>query len=139
MIKLARDEFQKALDVDPGYAKVHRNLGFIYLQQGLVSEAIKEFKRFIAIDDSSAFVRATLGNIYLGKGEIREAEKELIRALEIDPRYPKAHFYLASVYERVDQEKAIQQWRRYLEVASDQPGEASIIHSVRKRLKQLER
>ncbi len=139
MIKLASSQVQKALNLNPGYADAHKNLGFIYLRQGLVSAAIKEFKRFIAIDDSSAFVRATLGNIYLGKGEIREAEKELIRALEIDPQYPKAHFYLASVYERVDREKAIQQWRRYLEVASDQPGEASIIHSVRKRLKQLER
>jgi spermidine synthase len=138
MIELARSEVQKALDINPGYAEAHKNLGLIYLRQGLISAAVKEFKQFIAINDSSAFVRAMLGNIYFGRGELREAEKELLRALEIDPRYPKAYFYLASVYEKVDQERAIQQWRRYLEVARDQPSEAMIIPLVEKRLKQLE-
>lgn len=139
MIELAISEVQKALNINPGYAEAYKNLGFIYLHQGLVSAAIEEFKQFIAIDDRSAFVRATLGNIYLKKGKIREAEKELLRALEIDLQYPKAHFYLASVYERVDKEKAIRQWRRYLEVARGEPSEAHIIPSVRKRLEQLEK
>ncbi len=139
MIELARDEVQRALDINPGCAEAHKNLGLIYLLQGLISAAVKEFKQFIAIDDSSAFVRATLGNIYFRRGELREAEKEFLRALEIDPRYPEAYLYLASVYEKVDQERAIQQWRRYLEVARDQPNEVMTIPLVEKKLEQYGR
>ena len=57
----AREQYRRALELDPRCAGAHNNLGVLYQNKGLYDEAIREFQRATFIDPHYDKARNNLG------------------------------------------------------------------------------
>ena len=103
-LKKAIEEFQDAIDRDPGFALGYVGLADVYVAQehysGLASREIlpkarAAVDRALAIDNSLAEAHTTSASIYQRQWRWAEAEDELKRAISLNPNYPTAHHFYA--------------------------------------------
>jgi tetratricopeptide (TPR) repeat protein len=83
--------FQRALQLDPGYAEAHNNLGNALLQKGAVDEAIAQFQNALQINPGLAVAHYDLGIALLRRGAVNDAIFQYQQALQINPDYADAH------------------------------------------------
>ena len=84
-------EFNQALEISPGYADSHNNLGRVLLEQHRVPEAIDQFQAAIEINPAFAEAHNNLGYAYRTLGQNDKAITEYRAAIDADPKY--AHAY----------------------------------------------
>jgi Tfp pilus assembly protein PilF len=121
-IKQAIEYFNRAIEIDPGYALAYSGLADCYNLQGLrdadPKEAFPKAKamalKALEIDDTLAEAHASLGFVkHRFDWDFAGAEKEFKRALELNPNYATAHqwyaFYFASIGKFTE---AIEEMRR---------------------------
>ena len=72
----AIDNYQKALQIDPGYQDALHGLGMALFNRGRVDDAIATAKRLIEIDNDDILAHTSLSMFYQSQGRIEEAEKE---------------------------------------------------------------
>jgi len=84
--------FQKALGINPDYAKARNNLGNALAQKGQIDDALAQFQKAVAIDSSFAQAHYNFGNALVQKGQMDEAMEEYKKALELSPGYAEAHY-----------------------------------------------
>ena len=77
---------KEAIQVEPR-AKIYRNLGSSYLEQGKVDEAIVAFKKAVQIDPSFVEAHYLLADVYSLKGEGVLSRKSLDQAMVLDGSY----------------------------------------------------
>lgn len=77
----ANDEQQRA--------KIHTDLGMLYLQQERFEVALEEAKLALAADSSYALAYSLLGMTYMALNDMRTAEENLQRALSYAPQDPE--------------------------------------------------
>lgn len=76
----------EAIQVEPR-AKIYRNLGASYLEQGKVDEAIVAFKKAVQIAPSCVEVHYLLADVYSIKGEGVLSRKSLDQAMALEGSY----------------------------------------------------
>ena len=131
-------EYRKTIDLDPDNAGVHVSLGRIYYnEKGLYHEAVAEYSRAIQLDPALIEAHLALGEVYEEKGLYQEAIARYAKVLAVDPQHPTAHYGLALAYEKVDREKAIAMWEKYIELATRVASEKDWLDIARKHLKKL--
>ncbi len=100
--KKAAEYFQKAIDLDPDFARAYTGLadaysilGFLHAMPSLEAEAkARAFTmRALELDNTLAEAYTTLG--FLGNNEFEWAESERLyrKAIELNPSYATAHFW----------------------------------------------
>jgi serine/threonine protein kinase/Tfp pilus assembly protein PilF len=103
-LKKAVEEFQEAIDRDPGFALGYVGLADAYVNQehysGMSSretlpKAREAVDRALAIDNSLAEAHTTSAAIYQREWRWAETEDELKRAITLNPNYPTAHHFYA--------------------------------------------
>jgi tetratricopeptide (TPR) repeat protein len=92
----AGDCFRGAIDLDPGNAEAHGNLGIVLQEQGRPDEALAFFRRAVDLKPASAAFHNNLGNALRQKGQLDEAVEVLERAVNLSPDFAKAHYNLAN-------------------------------------------
>jgi tetratricopeptide (TPR) repeat protein len=113
-------EWKKALELDPGDAKAHNNLGVLLLQKGRLDEAAGHFQS--AVDASSEFgdAQSNLGIAMLQKGKVEEAVMHLQKASELSPGKVQIQYNLgAAFYLGGKVPEALAHWREGLRVDPD--------------------
>jgi putative PEP-CTERM system TPR-repeat lipoprotein len=90
-VEQAINQFQKALDLQPDFARARVHLALLFLNKKRVDEAIQEAKKVLAQDDENALAHNIVGSAYLLKGNHAEGLAELNKALEIDPSLADVH------------------------------------------------
>jgi tetratricopeptide (TPR) repeat protein len=134
----AIENYKKTLDLDPDGAPVHVSLGRIYYnEKGQYHEAVREYNRAIQLNPALMEAHLALGEVYEEKGLYQDAIARYGKALEIDPRHPGAHYGIAVAYEKVDREKAVAMWEKYLELATGLSSEKDYLDIAKKHLKRL--
>jgi serine/threonine-protein kinase len=128
-LKLAVSHFQRAIDVDPGYALAYSGLADAYFYRGYAFGALaprdampkaKEAAlQALALDPQLGEADTSLAMIlYFFDWRFAEAEASITRALALSPNYPTAHHfkavYLWTRYQRA--EEAMAEVRRALEL-----------------------
>ena len=81
---LAITEFQKAVDINPGFARAHNNLGIVLAQKGRDDEAIGHFEKALdtnADDTDAAAAQYNLGSALMRKGRTEKAAVDFRKAL----------------------------------------------------------
>ena len=73
----ALEEYGKALQLNPNYAKVYTNIGTIYLEKKDYDKAIQQFKKVIELNYWDKKAHYNLGLVYLYKGKIEKAKEEV--------------------------------------------------------------
>ncbi len=133
-------EYRKALHLEPENARVHFGLGKIYYnEKQLYHEAVAEYEQAIKLDPKFIEAHLNLADLYQEKGLYQEAVARYTQVLSMDPRHPGATYGLAMAYEKVDSKKAIEQWEKYIELASTLPSEKEWVDIAKKHLNRLRR
>jgi adenylate cyclase len=103
----ARQMFEKAIELDPRYAKAYVGLGRTHLalfQYGWTefpAQALQQAhdlaQKAVSLEESNASAHALLGIVYRYRMQYDLAIKELERALELNPNDARSHAALGSV------------------------------------------
>jgi tetratricopeptide (TPR) repeat protein len=116
----AIDQFQMAVNIDPGFAEAQNNLSVALTKKGRTEEAIAHLQTVLKWYPGEAKAHYNLGNALLQKGELNAAIAAYERALSIQPRYADARYNLGIALEqngRVDE--AIAQYQKTLQDKPD--------------------
>ncbi len=109
----AESKFLKAIELKSNYAAAHYQLGLTYERQGRLDDAIAKLESIASYNPSDIGVAFQLGQLYLRRNvpsDLPLAQKQFERAVELSPSFSNARWFLASVYERLDEKpKAIEQ------------------------------
>jgi tetratricopeptide (TPR) repeat protein len=136
----AIEEYKKALAIEPENARVHLGMGKIYYnEKQLYHEAVAAYQQAITLDPKLLDAHLSLGELYEEKGLYQEAVARYSHVLSVDPRHPGAMYGLALAYEKVDVKKAVEQWERYIELASQLPSEKDWVDIAKRHLGKLQR
>jgi tetratricopeptide (TPR) repeat protein len=133
-------EYKKALAIEPANARVYLGMGKIYYnEKQLYHEAVAAYQQAIALDPKLLDAHLSLGELYEEKGLYEEAVARYSHVLSVEPAHPGATYGLALAYEKVDPKRAIEQWERYIELATSLPSEKDWVDIARKHLGKLQR
>lgn len=95
----ARRAYERALDLDPGLAEAHVNLGRLYHEDGSHEKAEGHYRAAIEKDPEYALAHFNLGVLLEDCGRAKEAIAAYHKALQYDPTFADAHYNLALLYE----------------------------------------
>ncbi len=128
---LAREAYQQAIELDPGYVWPYHHLGLIYRQQQSYEEALHSFQQaVIRHTDIGERARAwnQIGDIYQALGRLREAIGAYHQAIELDPTYASPWNSVGDVCRLLERpDEAIDAYRRAVEL---EPAMAWPYHSL---------
>lgn len=136
-LRLAREEFNKALELKPDLIDAKIQLALLLETEGKIKEAIEkleELKSSFSLTTpvlSRAEAIFQLGRLYFNQGKIDKAMREFKEAIRLNPNFANARYSLGICYQQKgEKEKAIQEFKKVLEL---NPGN----EEVRKRLEEL--
>ena len=96
--RAAQAAFERALELDPGYAMAYHGLGGAHHQQGRLDRAIAEYERACALDTSLFTALNDLGRACYQAGNQQRAVEVLERAVRLRPDLARAHLNLGQSY-----------------------------------------
>jgi tetratricopeptide (TPR) repeat protein len=109
-------EFERELQLNPGYAPAYYKLADAYSRIQKFDEAEKLLQRSIWLDATSTGPYILMGKVLAKKGEIELAVRALQRALAMDPNNPIPHHLLGQAYRDLGRSEDAE---RELKVAGD--------------------
>lgn len=95
---LARREFERAVELEPGRARTQHEFAFYYSNLGLHDEAIARLQKALELDPVSPLVQGDLGWLYLRAHRYDEAERQCLKTIELEPKDIGAHYCLFHTY-----------------------------------------
>lgn len=102
----AAGAYLRALELNPGMADAHLNLGRLLHEAGDAASAEDHYRRALASRPDDSTAAYNLGVALQDLGRMGEAAEAYERVLELVPDLADAHFNLAGVYETLGQKKA---------------------------------
>jgi protein O-mannosyl-transferase len=115
-------DFNKAIEIDPGYTIVYYNRGLAYQNQGKLDQAIAEYDKTIEINPSYAEAYNNRGLAYQNKGDLKQAIADYDRTIAIKPSYAIAYYNRGNVYQsKGDLDQAIAYYNKAIEINPDYP------------------
>jgi protein O-GlcNAc transferase len=94
----AIENYQKALEFNPGDAEVHKKLAEVYTLQGEFEKAIASCNVALQFQPTFAPAYLTIGNALQSQGKLEMAIQAYLQALEIQPEFAEASANLGSMY-----------------------------------------
>jgi tetratricopeptide (TPR) repeat protein len=91
-------EFQRAIELNPGYAYAHGMRASIWRDTGQLEEALAESKRAVELDPLSITINRGLGYVYYDLRQNDKAIEQERKTLEMDANYAPAHSVLGRAY-----------------------------------------
>ena len=95
-------DFQKTLEIQPGFAMAHRDLGIILLQKGRYEESAGHLEQAVSLGLAHARLYNFLGIAYSRTGRYQDAIKVYTKALGQEPNFAEAHLNLSYVYKKLN-------------------------------------
>jgi tetratricopeptide (TPR) repeat protein len=94
-------QYQKVLLIDPGNALAHKNLAYVYLKDGLMSEAYRHVNESLASDPEQADSLIIKGFILAKRRNFIEAKDAFSKASEIIPSDSETGRYARNMAEKM--------------------------------------
>ena len=114
----AADAYRSALELEPGHADAHLNLGRLLHEARELRQAEAHYRAAAAADTGNAVARFNLGVVLEDSGKPREAIREYQDALKLDDRLAAAHFNLSRLLEaKGERAKALSHLAAYRRLA----------------------
>jgi tetratricopeptide (TPR) repeat protein len=116
----AADAYRRSIELDPGLAAAHTNLGNLAHRQGRRGEAREHYERALALDGEQPEARYNLANLLDELGESERAVAEWSRVLALHPGFADAHYNLAVALARLGKRRRARlHLERYLELEEE--------------------
>jgi len=114
--------YQRLLELDPGHAAAHINVGTLYYNRQDYALAETHYRQAIEVDPRYALAYFDLGNVLDETGRVTEAIQTYNAALQLAPTYADAHYNLALAYEKMKEpRRALKHWRAYVKLDTTGP------------------
>ena len=127
--------YEQVLQLEPGHAAAHINLGTIYYNRQDYARAEEHYRKAVEVDPRYALAYFDLGNVLDETGRVGEAIKTYEAALVLAPTYADAHYNLALAYEKLKQpRRALRHWRAYVQLDSSGPWSSHARNQIRRIL-----
>ena len=97
--KLAIDDANMALTLNPEFIDAYYIRGAAYAGQGQLDKALDDLDKFIATKPDSPEGYKTRGNVYMAQDKLDMAFSDCNKALELKPGFGEALFCRGNVYE----------------------------------------
>jgi serine/threonine-protein kinase len=94
----AGDEFKRAIDLNPGYARGQLSYAYYLSAMGRHEQAIAAASRARELDPVSPIVRVVQAWMFFFAGQYDASIDAANQALELEPNQPTAHLYLGYSY-----------------------------------------
>ena len=113
---------KQSLNIEPGYAVAHNNLGIAYKDIGQFAEAISSYRKALKIRPDYPEAYNNLGNVLKEIGQLDNAISSYRKALKLKINYPEAYNNLGIALKEIGQfDKAIDSYRKALSIRPDYP------------------
>ena len=96
----AEEEFQRAIELNPGYVEAYHWRGTLLSMLGRHAEALREKNKALAIDPLSVVIRTDLARMFYFSRDYDQSLEQYRSALDMDPNFGSAHVWLSHVYEQ---------------------------------------
>jgi TolB-like protein/DNA-binding winged helix-turn-helix (wHTH) protein/Tfp pilus assembly protein PilF len=121
-LKAAEQEFQRAIELNPGYATARHWYAWHLALLGRYDEAITEMRKARGLDPLSLIINADLAELLVIAHRNDEAIQQSLRTIEMDPNFAMAHNQLAQAYLANGMpEKAIPELKRAIDLSGGSP------------------
>ncbi|MBN1142675.1 MAG: PEP-CTERM system TPR-repeat protein PrsT [Deltaproteobacteria bacterium] len=118
--ELAINQFQKSLDIAPGFVQARAMLAMTLLKQKRFDDAITEGEKALAMGSDNGLIHNLIGSAYMGQGRFEEAMEEFDKAIELNPNLADAHLKKGLYFLRQgDSEKAESQLEEAVALAPE--------------------
>lgn len=116
----AERAYQRALELNPGYADARRLYAILLMEGGRNDEGFAQMNRALEIDPTSVIYNATLGVFYYWSRQNDRAHAQLKKTIDMEPAHWMAHYWLAHVLVATgDHERALTEARQARELSGD--------------------
>jgi TolB-like protein/DNA-binding winged helix-turn-helix (wHTH) protein/Flp pilus assembly protein TadD len=118
----AGKEFQRAIELNPGYATAHHWYAWHLSLLGRFDDAIAEMKKAQNLDPLSLIINADLAELLVLAHHYDESIAQSRRTIEMDPNFALAHNQLAQAYlqEHIYNE-AVTELKKAVQLSGDSP------------------
>jgi eukaryotic-like serine/threonine-protein kinase len=115
------DEFQRAIDLNPGDANSHHWYALALASAGRSDESISEMKLAQELDPRSLIINANLSWVLYLAGRDDEAVAQAQKTVAMDPSFAVAHGYLGQAYlAQRDYARALQELQQALALSGNE-------------------
>lgn len=119
-IEMAKDAYNKAIDLDPQLHKAYIGLGSLALLKQQFEVAILNFQKAISLDNTDEMANLGLGLAFQGIGNLDEATNWVANTLKINPQNTAALYTLTKLsYDRNNFDQLQQCLNNYLSINPD--------------------
>jgi serine/threonine protein kinase/tetratricopeptide (TPR) repeat protein len=94
----AEKELQRAIELNPSYARAHEQYGYLLYRLGRFEEAIAEERRGVELDPLSLINNRVFGQSFYFAREYDQAIEQYRKTLDLDPNFTSAHQALGMAY-----------------------------------------
>jgi tetratricopeptide (TPR) repeat protein len=116
-VEKAREDYTKAIEINPDYANAYNNLGNIKSKQGDYAGAIEDYNSAISLNGLFVEAHCNRGIAKEDLGDLTGAVEDYSRAIELDSDYGDAYFRRGNLRERLgDYAGALSDFDKVLEI-----------------------
>ena len=133
--------YTEAMRLDPKHADAYKKRGDVYYEIGQHERAIADYDEAIRLDPSYSFAYNNRGIAYRVLGQYQSAISDYDEAIRTNPRFAKPYYNKALCLQKnlKRYEEALEIWKKYLELAKDDPQEKDWISKAKEHIKDLEK
>jgi TolB-like protein/DNA-binding winged helix-turn-helix (wHTH) protein/Flp pilus assembly protein TadD len=115
-------EFQRAIDLNPGYATAHHWYAWHLSLLGRYDDAIAEMRKAQNLDPLSLIVNADLAELLVLAHHYGESIVQSRKTIEMDANFPLAHIQLAQAYlQKNMNEEAVAELQKAIQLSGSTP------------------
>jgi TolB-like protein/DNA-binding winged helix-turn-helix (wHTH) protein/Tfp pilus assembly protein PilF len=115
-------EFQRAIELNPGYATAHHWYAWHLSLLGRYNEAIAEMRKAENLDPLSLIINADLAEILVLAHSYDESIRQSRKTIEMDPNFALAHNQLAQAYlQKHMYDEAVAELQKAVNLSGDSP------------------
>jgi tetratricopeptide (TPR) repeat protein len=123
------------LQIRPGYAIAHLNLGVISAREGKLTQAMQHYKKALSYNPYSVKANYNLGGIYFRQNKLTDAVTYYSKALDLDPEMSQANYMMGKIrFTQGRFDKAIMHFNKVIEVTSDSQDARSALRAAKREL-----
>ena len=123
----------KTLEINPEMVEAIHLLGTVYLEKGMLIQALELFEKATAIDSTNPSIYLSLGQAYSQMDRYESAEKAFRIAAKLSPNSPLTYYYLGLVCEMQQRnEQAVIEYENFLKLAPDHELAPMVANNIKK-------
>ena len=118
----AEREFQRAIELSPGYATAHQWYAWHLIVLGRNNEGISEMRKAESLDPLSLIIGADMADAVLIARRYDESIQQSRKTIDMDPNFAIAHYQLGQAYlQKGRNDEAITELRKAVQLSSGSP------------------